>query len=91
MKEIDVVIGEEIKCDVCGKVIYEREDSKLLQNSDYWHLMTCHNSWGNDSIDSVESFDLCSAECLREMFEEYCEESSRELNTMEFNVKHCQK
>ena len=45
-------------CDCCGKEIDDM--------SHYWHVCTGHHDWGNDSVDSIEQYDLCSDECLKE-------------------------
>lgn len=47
-----------IKCDICDKVIPWHEK--------FYHVTTGHTDWGNDSVDSIEDFDLCSDECLYE-------------------------
>ena len=73
-----VPVAKEIICDVCK--------SKIIRS--YWHLCTQHSDWGRDSIDSLESFDLCSHECMNKKFWEYLERSSNENNTEEFNVEH---
>jgi len=51
----EVVIGH--KCDVCGK------ESEGSLPKDWHHLYHKHYDWGNDSVDSYESFDVCSSEC----------------------------
>jgi len=49
------------KCDYCGKeVVYDYD----VTGSHTWHHFTTgHNEWSNDSVDSIESFDVCSSEC----------------------------
>lgn len=50
-----------IKCDVCGKI----HIGDSLPNN--WHNVTNrHHHWGNDSIDSYESHDVCSVDCYKE-------------------------
>ena len=59
-KEITIIkyITTSIKCDVCGISHYGNDLPK------YWHnISISHNEWGNDSIDSIEDFDVCSKEC----------------------------
>lgn len=62
----ETVIGEIMKCDVCGKVIYNTKYDKnnFTNRQHWWGLVTGHNDWGNDSCDSIESFEICSPECL---------------------------
>ena len=76
--EQKVEVGKDIICDVCK--------SKITRS--YWHLLTQHSDWGRDSIDSLESFDLCSHKCLNEKFLEYLKKSTNECNSEEFNVEH---
>src|SRR6056297_970601 len=55
----NVTVGHE--CDNCGKVINES------RFPDEWHHFSSgHNEWGNDSCESVESYDVCSPECYIE-------------------------
>lgn len=49
---------EGISCDICGTVV---EEGKL-----YFEVTTGHGRWGNDSVDSIEHFDLCHYICLVE-------------------------
>ena len=66
-KEIPHKITTEIeigcKCDICEKPI-ER-------GSHFFHVLTGHNDWGNDSCESREWFDICSQECLRAMYKKF--------------------
>lgn len=75
-----VCVKETTHCDVCDGVIQDTKDA-------YWELTTGHNDWGNDSIDSIEHFDICSEACLREKFDEYVRESGSGYNSMYFEVK----
>ena len=52
-------------CDVCKKEI----DTKKM----HYDVTTGHREWGNDSIESVEHSDICSAKCLQEMVDWYLE------------------
>lgn len=65
-----------LKCDVCGKEFTGK----------YWDLTTQHSDWGNDSCESIKSFDLCSKECVQKKLDEYfkkCEHS----DTQEFHLE----
>lgn len=74
-----VLVKETTYCDVCKR--------EITANS-FWKLTTHHNDWGNDSIESYEYFDICSADCLREKFNEYVKDSdSKYPNTMCFDVE----
>jgi hypothetical protein len=71
---------ETLICDICKKEIPIKHG--------YWHLVTQHHDWGNDSIDSLESFDVCSKECMDEKYNEYMVDSGKtEYNTMEFKAE----
>lgn len=74
-----VCVEEHRVCDICGK--------EMMLKGRHWELTTGHNDWGNDSIDSIERFDVCSEECLRKKFDEYVKESNNPYNTMRFEVK----
>ena len=63
----ETVVGEVLKCDICGKVIFDsRNDTEqqkrtgMSRDQYWWGLTTGHSDWGNDSADSIESFDICS-------------------------------
>ena len=44
---------------------------------------------GNDSIDSIESYDSCSAACTNEFSNEYINDSyNSSLNTKEIEIMH---
>lgn len=79
-RKISYVVG--IRCDRCGDDIKESEV--------YYNVVTHHNDWGNDSIDSYENFDLCN-DCYLSFIGEYFKEAigteelniSREINMLE--------
>ena len=83
--------GEICSCDVCKKVIFRRSfkpgDVRHIPVS-FWKITTGHNDWGNDSIDSVETFDICSSKCLNEKFSEYISGTDGARNSQYFNVEH---
>lgn len=54
---INEIIG--YKCDVCGK------ESKGINDQTFYNFMARHYAWGNDSIESVEYYDVCSVECFK--------------------------
>lgn len=50
------------KCDNCGKQVGTNHLPKD------WHSFTSyHDEWGNDSVDSLESYDVCSPQCYKSM------------------------
>ena len=75
-----VCIKETTYCDICNSVIDD--------DNAYWELITGHHDWGNDSVDSIKQFDICSETCLRKKFDEYVKESGEDdYNTMYFEVE----
>ena len=75
-----VCVGETTYCDICKK--------EIDTNKGYWEVITGHNDWGNDSIDSIESFDVCSENCLIDKFKKYIKESGKNrFNTQYFEAK----
>ena len=75
-----VLVRSAIICDVCKK--------EIQSDAGYWEVTTHHNDWGNDSIDSYEAFDICSVECLKSKFDEYCDNSNSQYNTWQIEVEH---
>ena len=61
-RQVEVVKEEKVSCNMCKKVLEEREP--------YYEITTHTNSWGNDSIDSYENYDICE-ECITKFLEEY--------------------
>ena len=75
-----VLVKREIVCDVCKK--------EIQHDDGYWEVTTYHNDWGEDSWESYKNFDVCSVECLKSKFEEYCNESNSKYNTCQIEVEH---
>lgn len=75
-KTIKAEMVENIKCDVCGKEI----------NGKFWVLTTSHGDWGNDSVDSIEHFDICSAKCIGKALNDYIERC-KHSNTQCFELE----
>ena len=77
--EKEIIKNEEILdkiiCDVCKKEI----NSKY-----YYEVTTSHGDWGNDSWESLHIYDICSDECLSNMFDEYLEFKS---NTKKLEIE----
>ena len=75
-----VLVKETMYCDICNEVINKQ--------GRHWEVTTGHYDWGNDSVDSIEHFDICSTDCLRKKFDEYVRESGRDdYNTEYFEVE----
>jgi len=68
VKELKEIVTAYV-CDVCGK---EHPGSEL---SEEWHEFShSHGGWGNDSVDSYESFQVCSVICYAKQIRESVEE-----------------
>lgn len=65
-------------CDICSKEI----------TGHFWDVITGHNDWGNDSYESIESFDVCSVECLGKVFDNYCKKSDSPYTTRYIEIEH---
>ena len=75
-----VCVKETMHCDVCNGIIDDK--------GGYWEVTTGHHDWGNDSMDSIENFDVCSEVCLREIFDKYIRDSAaNNWNTKYFDVE----
>ena len=94
IKETKQVIAETVvakikKCDICGKIIWDsRNEGYGVKFQDRYYLTTGHEDWGNDSCDSMKTFDICSKECLMKKFDEYIEKTCGKSNTEYFEVNH---
>ena len=71
-----------IKCDTCGKIIADSTKGCRA----YYRVVMQHNDWGNDSVDSIESYDACSKECLKPYFEQYLKECDKQ-DTMQICIE----
>ena len=72
----NVLVGETMYCDVCKK--------EIEKGNGYWEVVTGHHDWGNDSCESVESFDVCSDVCLMMKFGEYIDRSGGDKYNTEY-------
>ncbi len=61
----------DVECDVCGKIIpvgrWREEKTK------YYEITTGHRDWGNDSIESVRTLDVCP-ECVGKFIADFLDE-----------------
>jgi hypothetical protein len=77
-------------CDFCSKeleltdeVYYKfKKDSKIIKR--YVGLTTSHNDWGNDSEDSVETYQFCCIKCCLDWILSH--EKALNTDTREFNI-----
>jgi hypothetical protein len=54
----DVVIA--YKCDVCGSF----EKNYSIYREMWLNFNEGHTAWGNDSVDSIQYYDVCSVNCF---------------------------
>lgn len=79
---------QEVICDECKKLLDNRKLTGRHRRTkiSYFHILTHHSDWGNDSIDSLKEFDLCP-ECLVKKFNEYLEAIKDCPGTREFDIE----
>ena len=91
-KEVTVteirVVGHQIYCDECEKLISETIDSSPMYDVQYWEVTTGHYDWGNDSCDSIENRQYCSRNCLKKAFDKYIDETENQRNSQYFEVQN---
>lgn len=63
----------DIECDVCGKII--PVDRWRDQELKYYTITTGHNDWGNDSVDSICTRDVCP-DCVLKFIAEFLDEEN---------------
>lgn len=60
-KKVERVINDEVlesvTCDICN--------ARIGKGVFYFDITTGHYEWGNDSCESIESFQACCPECLK--------------------------
>ena len=59
-RTVEEVVG--IACDTC---------KERITIAPWYEVMTYHNDWGHDSIDSYEHSDFCSYSCMTRHQDEY--------------------
>lgn len=76
---------EEVK----DKVICDGCEKEIIEENGYFHVCTHHHDWGNDSIDSLETYDFCCPECLYKFAMPYIQDSYEDpCNTKEIEIEH---
>ena len=87
----EFIVGKEIKCDCCGKIIghinsLDVNDKNNFWGNHYYKFTSGHHDWGMDSIDSIEHKDLCSDLCLMKEIDKFLVENEYS-DTKYFNVE----
>ena len=77
-------------CDCCGEEIVPDPilSTGLMPVYNFFHVTTGHHDWGYESIDSIETYDACSAECAEEMVRVYLAKAKNNVNTMYIEIRH---
>ena len=75
-------------CDCCGQPILPVEKRGDINVYNFFYVCTSHNDWGNDSVDSKESFDACSPECATKMAGAYLKKIYPKWNTCQIEISH---
>lgn len=88
----EIVVSEECWRDRCGRHLWYHTKNcykkpGLKDMAHYYHVVTGHHDWGNDSIGSIKTYDVC-VRCTKKMFEEYVEDSYNKVNTLYFECSH---
>lgn len=64
-----------IECDVCHNVVPVKSYRDNGMSNRYFEITTGHSDWGNDSIDSYETLDVCE-ECTPKYVSDYLRDCS---------------
>lgn len=91
MVKCETIVAVDYICDICKKRIYTDIKGKLtkLDNIvEYYNIVSGHNDWGNDSVESRESMIVCK-ECLTTALMRYKNQAERQpYNTCYIEVDH---
>ena len=71
MKEVEETVSSIGICDICGKEFNYEPWYNGQKIANYYHIVTGHHDWGNDSCESIESSDACCDECLSKFIQEW--------------------
>lgn len=91
MVKCETIVAVDYFCDICKKRIYTdvKGNPKLSgQLIEYYNIVSGHNDWGNDSIESRESSIVCK-ECLTTALMQYKNAAERNPhNSCYIEVEH---
>lgn len=71
MKEVEETISSVGVCDICGKDFNYKPGVGEVKVANYYHIVTGHYDWGNDSRESVKSRDACCDGCLSKFIQDW--------------------
>lgn len=78
MVETRIVFARKLFCDKCKKEI---------EPGLYFHVISGHNDWYEDSGDSIECRDYCSYLCLEEALNDFYFKEEKHSATAYFEIK----
>lgn len=82
------VVGYQIYCDECQKLIADTTVSSQMYDAQYWEVTTGDYDWRNDSCDSIEHYQYCSRDCLKKAFDKYIDETENRRNLQYFEAQN---
>lgn len=71
MREVEETVSSVGICDICGKEFNYKPRLGREKIANYYHIITGHYDWGNDSCESIEYRDACCDECLSKFTQEW--------------------
>ena|SRR2546429_5027663 len=79
------------QCDVC----YIQTADLSRYEQEWFHFSESHQGWGNDSIESCDSYDVCSVDCfikqLQESIPDLLEYAEASAEIADMPIKFAQK
>ena len=87
---VERTVPDKIICDMCGRVI-QKTDVKTYDFGsigDHYKVTCGHCDWGNDSVDSVQNYDICSKKCMTNLFLKYLGVADGSKNTAYIEINH---
>ena len=86
------ILPKEVKCSICGKTLSRINfDERLFQTLDeslpneYWVLNIGDYK---TPVNNLDTYYLCSKECIDTKYNEYLVKSIKNQNTMYFELRH---
>ena len=80
------VVGK--KCDVCGADILPTSRNFPREEKTFYEILTYHNDWGNDSVESHSHYHACSISCAMKFTAQYLAENYNGINSTAIEITH---
>lgn len=91
MVKAETVVATDYICDICKKRIYTDRRGWFTPSGqliEYYNIVSGHNDWGNDSVESRESSIVCK-ECLTTALMQYKNGAERTpYNSCYIEIEH---